>query len=55
MTKNELDGRLDAVMQKYTKHIDENFHKIDIRYNWIIGLVITSALTILISIFFKMH
>jgi hypothetical protein len=69
MTKNELDNRLDAVMDKYTKHMDKEFseikanfskefNKVDLRYNWIIGLVITStlsALGILISIYFKIH
>jgi hypothetical protein len=76
MTKNELDNRLEAVMGKYTKHIDKEFNeiktnfskefnkvskefsKVDVRYNWIIGLVITSSLSalgILISIYFKIH
>lgn len=55
MTKSELDNRLDAVMQKYTKHIDDRMDILDKRmdnvdkrfdavlsnYKWILGTTLT--------------
>ena len=32
MTKSELDGKLDAVMEKYTRHIDTKFAIIDDKF-----------------------
>jgi len=57
MTKSELDNRLESIMQKYTKHIDakfnsienemrSNFHKVDVRYNWIIGVTLSVGIAL---------
>ncbi len=71
MTKSELDSKLDAVMAKYTLHMDakfdlidskfnsmdtrissienemrSNFHKVDTRYNWIIGVTLSVGVAI---------
>ncbi len=57
MTKSEFETRIDAIMEKHEARIeakfdsmearfDRQFLKIDNRYNWIIGLTITSAIGI---------
>ena len=71
MTKSELDSRLEAIMQKYTKHMDDkfdtidakfniidtrigsietemrsNFHKVEVRYNWIIGVTLSVGIAV---------
>lgn len=64
MTKNELDNRLDIVMQKYTLHIDKKFAHIDEKFNHMEGrfkilltvMGISIATTIsLITIVLKLH
>jgi hypothetical protein len=65
MTKSELDQKLDNVMSKYVAHIDQKidtlkhdmdkrFAQIDIRYNWIIGLIITATIG-LAGVLIKLH
>ena len=44
MEKHEV--RIDAKFQNMGAHFDKQFLKIDARYNWIIGLILTSTIGI---------
>ncbi|MCC2625291.1 MAG: hypothetical protein K0R14_1164 [Burkholderiales bacterium] len=57
MTKSELQLAIDKIMDKheasidnkfriFEERIDRQFLKIDSRYNWIIGLIITATITL---------
>lgn len=65
MTKSELSANLDAVMEKYTKHLDKKFELIDSKFKHMEGRftimtsVVLGAFSILvattISLFFHIH
>lgn len=63
MTKSEFELRIDKIMDRHEANIrsemqamearfDRQFLKIDVRYNWIIGITVTSVIGI-VGILFK--
>lgn len=48
MTKSEFQVSIDRIMDKHDAIIETKFHnmetKIEARYNWIIGIVVTSVI-----------
>jgi flagellar capping protein FliD len=53
MLQSDMDSRFEQVDKRF-EQVDKRFAQIDSRYNWIIGLVITAALSIIGTVV-KLH